>query len=139
MKILDKLFRRQKGSIDIVTITPTDTVPKNDRATYYADMLLEANLKPLTKTRHFQKMLSEIPTDKIAVFFNVQLLEVASEQDFVALDEYINSAKEKKAEKAFYRGLRHGPAVLSAFSKDLIPEKFDGGFFLGCPVVAMYL
>lgn len=73
------------------------------------------------------------------MFFNVQLLEVASEQDFVALDEYINSAKEKKAEKAFYRGLRHGPAVLSAFSKDLIPEKFDGGFFLGCPVVAMYL
>lgn len=65
MKILDKLFRRQKGSIDIVTITPTDTVPKNDRATYYADMLLEANLKPLTKTRHFQKMLSEIPTDKL--------------------------------------------------------------------------
>lgn len=139
MKILDKFFRRQKGSIDIVTITPTDTAQVNSRATYYANMLLDANLKPLTKKGHFQKILSEIPTDKVVVFFNTQLLEVASEQDFVALDEYINSAKEKKAEKAFYRGLWHGPAVLSAFSKDLIPEKFDGGFFLGCPVLAMYL
>ena len=139
MKILDKLFRRKKGSIDIVTITPTDTAQVNSRATYYADMLLEANLKPLTKTRHFQKILTEFPVDKIVVFFNVQLLEVASEEDFVALDEFINLAKEKKAEKSFYRGLRHGPAVISAFSKDLIPEKFDGDYFFGCPVVAMYL
>ena len=139
MKILDKLFRRKKGSIDIVTITPTDTAQVNSRATYYADMLLDANLKPLTKKGHFPKILSEFPTDKVVVFFNAQLLEVASEQDFVALDEYINLAKEKKAEKAFYRGLPHGPAVLSAFSKDLIPEKFDGVFFFGCPVVAMYL
>lgn len=139
MKILDKFFRRQKGSIDIVTITPTDTTQVNSRATYYANMLLDANLKPLTKKGHFQKILSEIPTDKVVAFFNVQLLEVASEQNFVALDEYINSAKEKKAEKAFYRGLRHGPTVLSAFSKDLIPENFDGDYFFGCPVVAVYL
>lgn len=139
MNNLDKPFRRQKGSIDIVTITPTDTVPKNDKATYYVDMLLKTNLKPLTETIHFQEMLSEIPTGKVAVFFNLQLLEVTREKDFVALDKYIYLAKKKKVEKSFYRGLPHGPAILSAFSKDLIPENFDGDFFWECPVVAMYL
>lgn len=139
MKILGKFFRRPKRFDRYRNQYTYRYSTKNARATYYADMLLEANLKPLTKTRHFQKMLSEIPTGKVVVFFNVQLLEAAREQDFVALDEYIDLAKEKKVEKSFYRGLPHGPAILSAFSKDLIPENFDGDFFLGCPVVAMYL
>lgn len=138
MKILDKLFRRKKDSIDIENITPTETTEVISKAKYYVDMLLDADLEVLTTKEKFQKIVSEIPADKVVVFFNTQALQFASEWDFVALDEYIKLAKEKKEEKYFYRGMHHGPAVLTAFSKHLIPEEFDGGYFLKCPVVAMY-
>ena len=123
MKIFNKFFRRKKGSIDIETTAPNDTAPKNSRTTYYANMLLDANLESLTQEKQFLKVLEEAPIGKVIVFFNVQMLSVISEQHFVALDEYINLAKEGQVEKAFYRGLFHGPCVLSAFSKDYIPEK----------------
>lgn len=138
MKILDKLFRRKKDSIDIENITPTETTEVISKAKYYVDMLLDADLEVLTTKEKFQKIVSEIPADKVVVFFNTQALQFASEWDFVALDEYIKLAKEKKEEKYFYRGMHHELAVLTAFSKDLIPEEFDGGYFLKCLVVAMY-
>ncbi len=138
MKFFNGLFRRKKEAIDIATTAPPPTTEENSRSVYYADMLLKADLEPLTKKKQFLKFLEEAPIGKVIVFFNVQMLDAVSEQHFVALDEYINLAKKGQTEKAFYRGLFHGPCVLSAFSKNCIPKNFDGSFFFGCPVLVMY-
>lgn len=134
MKIFDKLFRKQRDSVDIVVIKESPT------STYYIELLKNSkDLKPLTKEQEFQKAIKEIPNDKVAVFFNLQALRAVSEETFGALDEYINSAKKKRPEKAFYRGLFHGPCVLYAFTMDCIPDGFNGSCFIGLPTAVLYL
>lgn len=145
MKIFSKLFRKPKGSINIVPIneevhTDTQNTVQSSKSDYYIKKLVNiADLNPLTQEEHFQKAIEEIPDNKVAVFFNLQALKVANEKAFIALDEYINSSKENPPEKVFYRGLSHGPAVLYAFTKNCIPDKFDGSRFYGCPTAVLYL
>lgn len=140
MKFFDKLFRRQKGSRGIVTVEKPPTDMQKAASTYYIDLLLKVeDLKPMTKEKEFKKSIKEIPTDKVAVFFNLEVLGAANENTFVDLDDYINTAKEKRPEKAFYRGLKHGPCVLHAFTKDCIPDKFNGSCFIGLPTAVLYL
>ncbi len=145
MKIFSKLFRKQNGSINIVPInedvhTDTQSTVKSSKSDYYIEKLVNiADLKPLTQEKDFQKAIEEIPDDKVAVFFNLQAIKVANEKAFTDLDEYINSSKENSPEKAFYRGLFHGPAILYAFTKNCIPDEFSGSYFLYCPTAVLYL
>ncbi len=145
MKIFSKLFRKPKGSI---TIAPTNedvhtdvqNTVESSKSDYYIEKLVNiADLEPLTQEEHFQKAIEEIPDNKVAVFFNLQAIEVANEKAFIALDEYINSSKENPSGKAFYRGLFHGPAILYAFTKNCIPDDFSGVCFLHCPTAVLYL
>lgn len=142
MKIFDRIFRRQKSTITIVS-PPTDAQAQTaecSKSQYYVDMLNNAvDLKPLTEKEYFLKAIEQIPTDKVAVFFNVPCLRAVSEKSFMALDEYIQLAKQKQVEKEFYRGLFHGPCLLYAVPKDIVSDQFDGSFFFHCPTLVLYL
>lgn len=143
MKIFDKLFRRQEGLRDIVAAKLTEiqgNAQENSKTAYYVETLKNVeDLTPIIKKEDFQKVIEEIPNGKVVAFFNMQLLSAANERHFVALDDYINGVKEKQMEKAFYRGLRHGgPCILYAFTKNNIPNNFDGSCFFECPAVVMY-
>lgn len=142
MKFFDKLFRRQKSSMDIIELSTDtqDATEYDSKSTYYIKLLMNnENLKKMTEEKQFQKAIKAIPADKVAVFFNLEALGAVREETFESLEEYINSAKETQSKKAFYRGLRHGPCAIYAFTKDCIPKEFDGSCFIGLPTVLVYL
>lgn len=150
MNIFHKLFdwwkHRGEPTVFIVKIPPSDgkTTPtastddNNSRAKYYVNMFLDSNeVKQITEKQQYIELLSNFPDDKVIVFVNTDTLIAMSEKHFIALDEYIASAKDGNAEKTFYRGLR-GVPICCAFPKYCIPDAFDGSIFGTFPMLALY-
>ena len=142
-KIFKSLFRND-GTDSISTETsppPTDTITSApaSKAEYYVNLLNESQQEALCEKKDFLEVLEKAPAEKILVFFNVQFLEVMSEEDFVKLDEYIHSTEAALEGATFYRAMWHGPCVVHAFSAKLIPKYFGAGkLFFHCPTLVLY-
>lgn len=111
------------------------------RKFYYAKKLEEANGQgQMTSMEDIDKAIASMPDGKVAVLFNLQFMYTLKENDFLALDAYIEMTRQRRKRWQFYRGFHHGPAVICAFTKKQNTEKVNGvNNFSGYPTVALYL